>query len=93
MIELDKLSLQQFLSGDSEIIPIMTSSEEDDGTATEETYPSVLPLLPLCFRFHGSAFIPVWIGKAKRAQPPIRSPFLRFYLTYLHGIFLLYAST
>ena len=47
MIELDKLSLQQFLSGDSEIIPIMTSSEEDDGTATEETYPSVLPLLPL----------------------------------------------
>ena len=54
---------------------------------------TVLPLLPLRFRFHGSAFIPVWIGKAKRAQPPIRSPFLRFYLTYLHGIFLLYAST
>lgn len=64
MIELDKLSLQQFLSGDSEIIPIMTSSEEDDGTATEETYPSVLPLLPLrnMVLFPG-VIMPVSVGR------------------------------
>lgn len=64
MIELDKLSLQQFLSGDSEIIPIMTSNEEDDGTAAEETYPSVLPLLPLrnMVLFPG-VIMPVSVGR------------------------------
>lgn len=64
MIKLDKLSLEQILSPDSEIIPIMTSSEEDDGTAANETYPSVLPLLPLrnMVLFPG-VIMPVSVGR------------------------------
>lgn len=65
MIKLDKLSLEQILSGNSEIIPIMTSSDEDDGTAAGETYPSVLPLLPLrnMVLFPG-VIMPVSVGRA-----------------------------
>lgn len=65
MIKLDKLSLEQILSGNSEIIPIMTSADEDDGTATDETYPSVLPLLPLrnMVLFPG-VIMPVSVGRA-----------------------------
>ena len=42
----------------------MTSSEEDDGTAANETYPSVLPLLPLrnMVLFPG-VIMPVSVGR------------------------------
>lgn len=64
MIKFDNLSLEQILSGDSEIIPIMTSAEEDDQAVQNETYPPVLPLLPLrnMVLFPG-VIMPVSVGR------------------------------
>lgn len=63
MTKLDNLSLEHLLSADSEIIPVITSGEEDNNEPFI-LYPAVLPLLPLrnMVLFPG-VIMPVSVGR------------------------------